>query len=261
MEFSKHIKSWSLVMVIGIFSCSENGEIKGKINSLENKADLKTKSEIDKKSEKLSSENSTEFFSFYAEQHQESLVLIETEFGNIKIQLFKDTPLHRANFLFLINKGYFNSTFFHRVSKGHVIQGGNSDSQKTAKMRGKIGIYKIENEIGNNHFHNRGALSAARSYKKNEEKGSNPFEFFISLGRVYSEAQLKIMAETYNTDFNSKQIEIYTKQGGSPHLDYQHTVFGKVIEGMDVVEKINEVEVDSGEWPLSNIPIKTKILK
>lgn len=261
MKFSIHIAVCSFVLMLGMPSCSENKESQEKLNSKDNSLDSKENLDITKNSKKLSSENSTEFFSLYAKENRESIISIETEFGQIKIQLFKDTPLHRANFLYLINKGYFNTTFFHRVSKGHVVQGGNSDSQQTAKMRGKIGMYKIENEISNHHFHKRGAVSAARSYKKNVEKDSNPFEFFISLGKVYSEAQLKIMAETYETAFNSKQVEIYTQQGGSPHLDYQHTVFGEVIEGMDVIEKINGVEVDRGEWPLNNIPIKIKILK
>lgn len=244
-----------------MFSCKQTPIESEELNSSHN-IDIK-KEEFSKKltSKKLSSENSTEFLSLYGDQHKESIVEIKTEFGKIKIKLYEDTPLHRANFLFLINKGYFNTTFFHRVSKDHVIQAGNSDSPETANIRGKTGNYKIINEISNHHFHKRGALSAARSYKKNAEKDSNPFEFFISVGKTYSKAQLKIMAETYSTKFNTRQIQIYTKRGGSPHLDYEHTVFGEVIEGMDVVEKINSVEVDRGEWPLNNIPIQIKAIK
>jgi peptidyl-prolyl cis-trans isomerase B (cyclophilin B) len=210
--------------------------------------------------QKLNSSNAVEFFLDYGAAHSESTVLVSTDFGDIKIQLFDDTPMHRSNFIFLAKRGYFNTTWFHRVSEGHVIQAGNSDSETTAKKRKEIGSYSLPSEMTDHNYHEYGAVAAARSYKRNPNKRSNPFEFYISLGQKFSVGQLKAMEDKYELEFTNEQMKLYSTKGGSPHLDHEHTVFGRVIEGMDVVERISRVEVDSGEWPLSNVPITVKVL-
>ena len=171
------------------------------------------------------------FMMKYHREHNENRVRIKTRFGNIDVELFRDTPLHRANFLFMVKEGYYDGTFFHRVAEGFVIQGGNSDNPDTNQKRHKIGDYLIPSEFDAGHKHVRGALSAAKYAEQNVSKASSPYEFFI----VQSER-------------------------GAHHLDNDHTVFGRVISGMDVVDEINKVDVDQSEWPLTNIHIEMEIL-
>lgn len=171
------------------------------------------------------------FLTRYGEENPENLVRISTRFGDIEVQLYRDTPLHRANFIFLVKKGYFDATVFHRVASGFVIQGGNADNRETHFKRSEIGSFLIPAEFGPGHRHTRGAFSAAKYLEQNVSNASSPFEFFI----VQSEK-------------------------GAHHLNNEHTVYGRVTKGMDVVDEIAEQEVDDGEWPLSNIHIKVEIM-
>lgn len=168
----------------------------------------------------------------YGKENPEDRIRIKTRFGNIDVELFHDTPLHRANFIFLVKHDYFDETFFHRVASGFVVQGGNSDNPSTNKKRHYIGDYLIPNEFDAGHKHVRGAFSAAKYAEQNVSKASSPYEFFI------------VQSET-----------------GAHHLDNEHTVFGRVIDGMEVVDKISKVPVDEGEWPLQNIYLDVDILK
>ncbi|MEH6407092.1 MAG: peptidylprolyl isomerase [Leeuwenhoekiella sp.] len=172
------------------------------------------------------------FLKKYGENNPETRVRLKTSFGDIEFELYKDTPLHRANFILLVKQDYFNNTMIHRVAKGFVVQGGNSDGYETPKKRMRIGNYLIPNESSPNHPHVRGALSAAKYTEQNISEASSPFEFFI--------------VESPN---------------GAHHLDGKHTVFGKVTKGMDVVDEINKVEVDGNEWPIENIYIDMEIIK
>lgn len=167
----------------------------------------------------------------YGKENPEDRIRISTRFGNIDVQLFHDTPLHRANFIFLVKHNYFDDTFFHRVAKGFVIQGGNSDNPSTNRKRHYIGDYLIPGEFDAGHRHVRGAFAAAKYAEQNISKASSPYEFYI-----------------------------VQDKGGSPHLNNDHTVFGRVIDGMEVVDSINQVEVDQSEWPLKNIYLSVEIL-
>jgi peptidyl-prolyl cis-trans isomerase A (cyclophilin A) len=168
----------------------------------------------------------------YGKENPEDQVRIKTRFGNIDVELFHDTPLHRANFIFLVKHDYFDKTFFHRVAEGFVVQGGNSDLPSTNKKRHYIGDYLIPSEFDAGHKHVRGAFSAAKYAEQNVSKASSPYEFFI------------VQSET-----------------GAHHLDNEHTVFGRVTNGMDVVDKIAQVKVDQGEWPLQNIYLDVEIIE
>jgi peptidyl-prolyl cis-trans isomerase A (cyclophilin A) len=157
--------------------------------------------------------------------------LLTAPYGTIVIQLFKDTPLHRANFIYLVKQGYFNSTYFHRVVSNFIIQAGSSDNALTQKDRYALGhTYRIPNEIKHKHFY--GSLSGAKYYRDNDDHKTEPFEFFIFLGPTSS----------------------------TTHLDGNYTVFGKVIEGMDVVTTISKLLKDAREWPLKNVTIKASLL-
>lgn len=166
------------------------------------------------------------FLTEYGEKNPENQVRIKTRFGNIDVELFRDTPLHRANFLYLVKEDYFDNTFFHRVTEGFVIQGGNSDNPDTNRKRHRIGDFLIPSEFDAGHRHVRGALAAAKYEEQNVSKASSPYEFYI-----------------------------VQDPEGAHHLDNDHTVFGRVISGMDVVDEINKVETDQSDWPLTNIHI------
>lgn len=168
----------------------------------------------------------------YGNANPENRIRIKTKFGNIDVELYRDTPLHRANFIMLVKNDYFDDTFFHRVAPGFVIQGGNSDNQSTASMRGDVGNYLIPSEFEAGYKHNYGAFSMAKYAEQNESKASSPFEFFIVMDKT-----------------------------GAHHLDNDHTVFGRVISGMDVAEKISQVKTGQSEWPINNIEIDIDILK
>lgn len=172
------------------------------------------------------------FLTEYGKKNPEDRVKIITRFGDIEVLLYKDTPLHRANFIYLVKLGYFNNTMFHRVANNFVIQGGNSDNPDTPKKRTKIGSYLIPSEFEAGHRHTRGAFSAAKYAEQNVSKASSPYEFFI-----------------------------VQSQRGAHHIDNDHTVFGRVTKGMDVVDEIAKQEVGEGEWPHMNIYIKMEIIK
>ena len=171
------------------------------------------------------------FLTKYGKENPENEIRITTRFGDIDVLLYNDTPLHRANFIFLVKQGYFDKTFFHRVAEGFVIQGGNSDNPETSVKRQNIGSFLIPSEFEAGHRHTRGAFSAAKYSEQNVSKASSPFEFFI-----------------------------VQSPNGAHHLDNDHTVFGRVTRGMDVVDEIAKQEIGEGEWPLLNIPIEVKIL-
>jgi peptidyl-prolyl cis-trans isomerase A (cyclophilin A) len=182
---------------------------------------------------RLSDANVMEFFLDYDQKHKEDTVRITTDFGTIDVQLFEATKFHRANFIYLIKKQYFDGTQFYRVIQNFVIQGGNSDDRETSLKRRKIGKYLLPNDHDKGFKHHRGMLSMPSKNVENPYKKASPFEFFI-----------------------------VQQQGGAHHLDGDYTVFGNVIRGMEVVDKIAAVPTDASDWPLQNVFIrKIELLK
>ena len=181
---------------------------------------------------KLTEENAIDFFFDYAKTLKRDKVKITTTMGSFTVQLYDNVPYHKANFIYLARQHYFDSTQFHRVVKDFIIQGGNSDDRKTARKRGKIGRYLLPPDAKKGHKHHRGTISMPSSERDNPHKLASPYEFFIVV-----------------TD------------PGSYHLDGSYTPFGRVVEGMDVVDAINNVPVGDGDWPWQNIYIlKAEVL-
>ena len=173
-----------------------------------------------------------EFMTAYGQKHQETYVQLHTRLGVMTLRLYKNTPLHRASFLYLTEKGYFDTTCFYRVVPGFIVQGGNSDSEQTTAFRNRLNNYLLPSEFRKNRKHKRGALAAARDWEHNPEKKSTPFEFYV--------------------------IQSHKLQS---HLDYEHTVFGEVVEGIELIDKIAAEAIDVYEWPKKDISIKMTVLK
>ncbi|MGX1024933.1 peptidylprolyl isomerase [Psychroflexus sp. MBR-150] len=180
----------------------------------------------------LTQETLENYLKSYEIKNPETIVEVKTRFGDFKIQLFAAERLHRVNFIRLTKLGYFDDTFFHRVDSGFVVQGGNSDKPSTQKLRAKIGDYLIPNEYNPLHKNKYGFVGMAKPTSQKVSNASSPFEFYIVV-----------------------------KKDGAHHLDKEFTVFGRVIEGMDVVEKISQVEADASEWPIKNIQMDVNVLR
>ncbi len=197
---------------------------------------------------------------------KETLVEIYTNYGKIVLKLYNDTPLHRDNFIKLAMDGTYDGLLFHRVIEHFMIQGGdpNSKDAKPGKMLGDGTLgYNIPAEFRPNLFHKRGALCAAREGDQvNPKKESSASQFYIVQGRVWSDFDLDRMALQMNKTFSAEQRKAYTTVGGTPHLDGEYTVFGEVVEGMDVVDKIAAAKRDRYDRPSEDIRIeKTEVIK
>ena len=186
-------------------------------------------------------------------------VLLKTSLGDITIVLYDDTPAHRDNFHKLVNDKFYDGVLFHRIIKGFMIQGGDPDS-KTAKPGQRLGSgdvgYTIPAEFVPAHFHKRGAVCAARMGDNvNPQKASSGCQFYIVDGTVYDNDKLNMIAQRTGKTFTPEQIEAYTTVGGAPFLDGDYTVFGEVISGMEVVDKIASQQKDGADRPLEDIKI------
>lgn len=201
-------------------------------------------------------------------------VLIETTMGNIRVALYNETPLHRDNFLKLIREyHYYDSLLFHRVIPDFMIQTGDPYSKNAPKgaVLGDHSLdYTIPAEIRLPQiYHKRGALAAAREPDMvNPKRESSSSQFYIVYGRKQDERGLQRGRDNLRQLFGDsiqmtdEMREAYTTVGGTPHLDGGYTVFGEVLEGMDVVDRIQRVQRDANDRPLEDVRIiKTTILK
>ena len=184
-----------------------------------------------KPADSINKKNAVVFLSKYGEANKETKVLIKTRLGNIKIQLFEDTPLHRASFIFLTKMGYFDTTCFYRVVPDFIIQGGESERLDTQRYKARYERYKIPPEFKEKRRHTYGAIAMARDWENNPRKYSTAFEFYIVQNRK-----------------------------GAHHLDGEHTVIGQVISGFETIDKIVNLEAGSDDWPLDDVFMKIEVI-
>lgn len=196
---------------------------------------------------------------------KEVLIEFETTEGVMLVKLYNQTPLHRDNMVKLVKEGYYDGLLFHRVIKSFMIQGGDLDSKnaKPGQMLGQGGPgYTVPAEIIDSLIHKKGALAAARMGDQiNPTKASSGSQFYIVQGRPFNENELNSMAARSGIKYNDAQKELYASLGGVPHLDGGYTVFGELVTGFDVLDKIGNTQTGAGDRPVKEMKIiKAKIL-
>ncbi|MET6999645.1 peptidylprolyl isomerase [Chitinophaga defluvii] len=191
-------------------------------------------------------------------------VKIITPYGTMIIKLYDQTPLHRDNFIKLTRAHLYDSVLFHRVISGFMIQGGDPDS-KHAKAGQQLGEgdvgYTIPAEFQLDLFHRKGVLAAARD--DNPQKASSGCQFYIVQGKKLTDEQLDKIEQTRlgGRKIPVDQREIYKTIGGTPQLDQSYTVFGQVVKGMEVIDKIAALKTDKNARPLQDVPMKIRLVK
>jgi peptidyl-prolyl cis-trans isomerase B (cyclophilin B) len=197
-------------------------------------------------------------------KNTEALVYLETTEGRLVLKLSNATPLHRDNFLKLVREGFYDQVLFHRVIKDFMIQGGDPESRdaKEGQMLGNGGPgYTVPAEFVDSLIHCKGALAAARlGDGMNPRKESSGSQFYIVQGQKYPAAQLTQMGAQSGVRYTPEQTQSYANLGGTPFLDMQYTVFGEVIEGLDVIDKIASEPTMPGDRPKKDIVMKVSVV-
>jgi peptidyl-prolyl cis-trans isomerase A (cyclophilin A) len=170
------------------------------------------------------------FFTRYAKENLETKVRLLTSYGTIEMELFTETPLYRASFVYLVKNNYFDGTYIYRVVQGFIIQAGNSDETLPSLKRASAGNYKLAPHFLPGVQHERGSLSSAKRWIDNPQNWHDPFDFFITLSK-------------------------------SPHLDKEHTIFGKVTKGMEIADQIARLPADESDWPKEDIFIEMEVFE
>ena len=186
-------------------------------------------------------------------------VKIETTYGDIVVKLYNETPKHRDNFLKLVKEGTYDGLLFHRVINQFMIQGGDPKSRdaKPGQMLGdgELG-YTIPAEFVTGLYHKKGALAAARQGDQvNPMKESSACQFYIVQGNKWNADRLKMVEQRMGKSFTKEQAEVYATLGGTPFLDGDYTVFGEVVEGLEVVDKIAAVPCGPNDRPVEDVKI------
>ena len=189
-------------------------------------------------------------------------VSIETDHGNMTFELYNSTPKHRDNFVKLVKEHFYDDMLFHRIISGFMIQGGDPDSRNASPDQ-RLGTggpgYQIDAEIGAPHY--KGTLAAARTGGPgNPEKKSSGSQFYIVQGTPQSAHGLENIAKTKGIQYNDEQIDKYTNLGGAPNLDMEYTVFGEIIDGIDVIDKIAAVQKGPADRPIIDLKMRISLI-
>lgn len=229
------MRKWLLLIVLLTVACNEptpkTATTQSNTTSIKDSTPAVVEEKVDP-IETLTTDSAIPFLNQYEKENKERFVRIITDYGNIDIELFNETPYHRANFIFLTKQKYFDGTVFHRVVKNFVIQGGNSETWEISRKRAAIGSYLLPPDTKKGFKHHRGIVSMPSSDIDNPHQFASPYEFFIVV-----------------------------QKPGAYHLDGNYTAFGKVIAGMNVVDKINQVATEGrDDWPTKDIKMKVIIL-
>jgi len=192
----------------------------------------------------------------YAQEAIQTKVLIKTSMGDMTAVLYNETPQHRDNFIKLIKEGWYEGSPFHRVINNFMIQGGqNADGRLDPG-------YTVPAEFVPGKFHKKGALAAARKGDQvNPEKASSGSQFYIVQGQVLNSENLSMYETRYNIEMTEEQKKAYTTIGGTPHLDGSYTVFGEVIDGLEVIDKIAVVKTDRANNPIDPVTMSISIIE
>ncbi len=190
-----------------------------------------------------------EILTAYGKENTETEILIHTDKGDMKAKLYSETPLHRANFIRLVKSGWYKKGNFYRVIRSFMVQGGNTSRSKPG--------YTIPAEIQPTILHKKGSLAMARFDENNPEMNSSPTEFYIVQGRRFLSEDLDDLRGRYPAE----QLKIFETIGGAPNLDGKYTVFGEITEGLEVLEKLADVETYGADVPVQKVEFSIEILE
>ncbi len=197
--------------------------------------------------------------------HEGQFIRIETSLGDMLVRLYDETPAHRDNMIRLIEDGFYKNQLFHRVIKDFMIQGGDPHSVGAPKGQ-RLGSggpgYTVPAEFNEKLIHKKGALAAARKGdRENPEQASNGSQFYLVQGRVFTPEELNMLAQRGAVSLSNESVEIYTTLGGSPHLDGAYTVFGEVVEGLEVLDLIASQPCDAYDRPEEDVVFSIALVK
>ena len=249
-----------LFITLTFFACKNENEAPVVIGKKPKKVIIKVEEPPKVKYDLITNENVVERLTAYGKENPETVVDVYTSKGKIRIKLFKDTPLHRANFILYAKSGYFNHCLFTRVDEDFMAQGGGSYDDLQRSIQDTLGIYTIPAEMSHHHFHKQGAVASARVYTENPDKRSECDEFYFVEGLKFSDLALDNYESENRYTYSKAQRKYYKNNPGAAHIDGEHTVFGQIIRGFNVIPKLTHVETDSRDWPVVDIYIDSVII-